>query len=200
MKSTFFAGLLAASASVVTAQYYNQSAPFNLIVASRNSTLNGSTLTACHEGAAIEGLCLGAKNPTSNLFSYNFNTTDDGAASNSTIGAPGYLTYLLHGGNFNFSEPLELSYNPITNVAVPLFTPADSGTAVAFDSHNRLNLQGYLDDRTYPLTYDSTGAYYRWYVCDTDVGYTYKTLAWVMGEFRPENPTCVKVDVIRVFT
>jgi hypothetical protein len=44
------------------------------------------------------------------------------------------------------------------------------------------------------------GSEYRWYVCTTLVtSYTYSTLAWVLGSHSPQNPSCVKVDVVRVF-
>lgn len=57
--SVAFGGLLALT-SGATAQYLNQTAPFALVVISSNTTYNGSTLAACHEGAAIESLCIGA--------------------------------------------------------------------------------------------------------------------------------------------
>lgn len=44
----------------------------------------------------------------------------------------------------------------------------------------------------------STDLVYRWYVCETYYGsYTYKNLAWVLGNKLPQNPSCVKVDVVR---
>lgn len=200
MKASTIAGVVALAASSASAQYLNESAPFQLVILSDNSTINGSTLNPCHEGAAIEGLCLGAQLSSTATGPYNFNSSTYPATANTTIGVPGYLTYVLEGGNFNVSEPLSLSYNPTSNVAVPLFSPESYGTLVAFDDSNKLNIQGYLDDRTYPATVGGTnGAYYRWYVCITNAGYTYTTLAWAMGEYAPENPTCQKVDVQRVF-
>ena len=49
-----YASLLIALAGVSTtaAQYTVQSAPFNLIVTSKNETLNGTGLLAEHSGAA----------------------------------------------------------------------------------------------------------------------------------------------------
>lgn len=66
--------------SEVTAQYTNQSAPFNLVLLSANSTINGSLLSACHEGAAIEGLCLGGLSSESYAqytFNYSAQATPD---------------------------------------------------------------------------------------------------------------------------
>lgn len=201
MKASIITSVLALATSTVSGQYLNQSAPFQLVVLSGNSTINGSTLTPCHEGAAIEGLCLGGQLSSSPTWLYNLNSSSYASSpANTTIGVPGYLTYELEGGNFNVSEPMTLSYNPTSNVAVPLFSPESYGTLVAFDDSAKMNIQGYLDDRVYPPTADGTsGAYYRWYSCTTYAGYTYTTLAWALGEYAPENPTCQKVDVQRVY-
>ena len=51
---TYFATVIAS----VNGQFLNQSAPFNLVLCSANSTYHNSTLSACHEGAAIEALCV----------------------------------------------------------------------------------------------------------------------------------------------
>ncbi|KAG4418069.1 hypothetical protein IFR04_008806 [Cadophora malorum] len=53
----FMAGISSAAMSPQPPKYLVQSTPFNLIVLSSNSTLNGTHLYACHEGAAIQGLC-----------------------------------------------------------------------------------------------------------------------------------------------
>lgn len=37
------------------------------------------------------------------------------------------------------------------------------------------------------------------YICDTYYGYRYTTLAWVLGNAPPQNPTCCAVDVVRQF-
>jgi len=199
--STLIGGLLALAASA-TAQYTNQSAPFYLVLLSSNTTINGTALTACHEGAAIEGLCVGTA-LTSTSVTYNFNTSISDVTYDPSIGEAGYVTYSLVGGNFVESETMILYYTPTTNVALPLFEPVEAdedGIAVAFDEEGKMNIQGYENDTTFPVT-EGTTAYYRWWVCETYYeGYTYQTLAWVMGVSEPENPTCVKVDVLQVFS
>ncbi|KAF7893793.1 hypothetical protein EAF00_007307 [Botryotinia globosa] len=201
MRTSFvLAGLLAA-ATQVTAQYTNQSAPFYLALISLDDSLNGATLSPCHEGAAIEGLCLGPSisSPNATFSTFNFNTSSFDSSFNATIGETGVLTWLLQGSNFNLSSPFGLSYSATSNVAVPLFTPSTTSTTnVAFDEDNLLNIQGYQDDTVSPISF-GTEAYYRWYICETYWGYHYTTLAWVVGEADPQNPTCVKVDVQRVF-
>lgn len=205
MKLTIPTITLALIASTA-AQYDKQSAPFYLILSSENKTVNGQYLSACHEGAAIEALCL-AKAPSPSkpgeiaASTFAFNTSETVVTPNATLGAPGWVTYELRGGNFNLSEPLGLEIEPTTNVALPLFYPgSDRATTMSFDEKNLLNIQGYVRDTVDPPTWGDYVAYYRWYSCMTYyTGYTYVTLTWVLGQGAPQNPTCVKVDVKRVF-
>ena len=195
MRASIFASIFVFVASQVAAQYTNQSAPFYLIVHSKNSTLNGSSLVTCHEGAAIEGLCLnGPITDTNSAYStFQFNT--------SSYGTQGVLTFSLpvNEGTLNVSEPMQLSYNPTSNVAVPLFEPGYGVTYVGFDRSNKMYIQGYIDDTVTPPSVNTSKNYNRWYICQTYAGYSYTTLAWVMGSHSPENPSCVKVDVVREF-
>lgn len=58
----------------------------------------------------------------------------------------------------------------------------------------------YLDDTESPPRDDEAKALYRWYVCESIfIGYNYQTLNWVLGSAKPQNPSCSKVDVKRVF-
>ena len=182
MKTAILA-LVGAIAGVVNAQepFYNiSSKPFHLVVKSAtNKTLDGRTLFACHEGAAIEGLCLGDKK-LSTADVYNFNTSAYTTPTNSAIGDTGILTWLLPTAGQSYSSALSLSANPVSNVAVPLFYPGDTDAQqVAFDNKGLLNIQGSLDDSVFPFNATETKAYYRWYICETYVGYQYTTLAWV---------------------
>lgn len=202
MRSSIILGVLSLAVSQVTAQYYNnQSAPFRLVVKSNNATLNGAGLYPCHEGAAIEGLCLGSKVATDPLGAYTYNlnfSSQSGSVVDPVLGQTGLLTWLLQGGNFNLSSPMELTYSPTTNVAGPLFTPSDSGTFVGFDKANKMFIPQYLDDSVVPAQYLSK-AVYRWAICQTYLGYYYTTLAWIMGSHSADNPSCQKVDIVRVF-
>ena len=101
---------LAASAS---AQDYKQSKPFFLVVHSHDKKYNGTTLGACHEGAAIEGLCPGSplKDSSSGYNVFRFNTTEDEFVADPSLGAEGVLTWELRGSGFNRrSRPLLLQY------------------------------------------------------------------------------------------
>lgn len=69
------------------------------------------------------------------------------------------------------SEPMRLLYSATNNVAVPLFTPSDEFmTLVGFDPQNRMNIQSF-DDSVEPAQSGPLEAYYRWFVCETIVGY-----------------------------
>jgi len=200
MHASIISFVLAFVATQAIAQNLNQSAPFSLVLSSANSTLNGSFLDACHEGAAIEGLCLGG-DPTESYAQYNFNYTaqDPPSSSNAALGTVGILVWELHGGNFNLSSPLSLSISPTSNVAVPLFTPGDDQeTQIGFDKDEKMFIPQYSDDTVVPPLYGPKPLY-RWYVCTTDDTYLYQTLAWVIGEGKPQNPSCQKVEVKREF-
>lgn len=129
---------------------------------------------------------------------YTFNTstfTPDLPAANQS----GTLNYLLSGSNFNVSEPMQLSYSPVTNIAVPLFSPSDEYTQVWFDDLGEMNIHGYVDDTQEGGLQFGERSYKRWFVCETYAGYDYVTLAWVVGGMGPENPSCQGVGVVRVF-
>jgi len=206
----------------------DQSANFNLVIQSSNQTLNGTLLGACHNGAAHEGLCItdGSVEPSSNYVSFQFNTTRNVCTEtnstgtfpvscndppvNATVGQTGGLTWwLLYGGTaspeLRVSQAVSLAYNPTSNVAqVEVGFSENSGFSqyMAFDDKALLNIQNYVDDTLEPgeeyLGYSK--AYYSWYICKTYYsGYRYTALTWVLGPAPPQNPTCEKVDVKRVW-
>lgn len=197
MLKSILASLLTLTVSQVAAQdgpyYGNQSAPFYLVLKSENTTINGSYLSACHEGAAIEGLCLTPPSTSEYLhFTYNTSSYDPSATS-------GLLTWLLPAGNLNVSSSMRLSYGPASNVATPVIFPNDiDGTFVNFTAENQLGIKSYQDD-TKPLPNYGEETVFRWYACMTYYGYLYHTLAWVMGKGEPQNPTCQKVEVFRIW-
>jgi len=184
---------LATAVASVSAQYLNQSAPFQLQLVSEDAELNGQHLASCHEGAAIESLCLYnvTKSP---VYYYNYSDTPSFKSTS------GYLTYLLQGANFAVFEPLGFTYNIASNVAVPMFSPAEGGELIAFDESDLLYIPAGVDDTQNPINpSDARQNLYRWYICTTYEGYTYQTLSWVLGKFQPQNPTCCPVNVRRIF-
>jgi hypothetical protein len=201
MRSSFIAGLLALTSSAFAQDTYwsNQSAPFHLVIKSKNDTLNGKYLGACHEGAAIEGFCV-ASASNENYATFNYNTS-----AQETPPVSGLLTWSLQigggsGGSLqNVSSAMRFSYNPASNLALPLLFPGNSDyTLVSFDKDGKLGISAYQDD-TKPLPNYNSTVNYRWYVCTTYYGYLYQTLAWTLGSHSPQNPTCQKVDVYRKF-
>ena len=101
------------------------------------------------------------------------------------------------------SQPLTFYTDFSTNVVLPLFYPSDeSAQQLAFDQKNLLTLFSYVDDSKNPPVTNKVRALKNWYVCQTYyLGYQYQTLAWVAGgsDAKPQNPTCIKVDVQRKF-
>ncbi|KAH8748346.1 hypothetical protein BGZ57DRAFT_915978 [Hyaloscypha finlandica] len=198
MQTSILSLVLVLGAFQVVAQYTNQSAPFNLVLCSSNATLNGALLGACHEGAAIEGLCpsIGG-NASASYNQFNFNYTSK-QTPDPVFGITGLLTWELRGGNFNLSSPMSISTSLTSNVAVPLFTPGTQFTLIGFDNDNMLFIPQYYDDTVVPPKFGSK-LLQRWYACTTQDTYLYTTLAWVIGTQPPENPSCQKVEVKRVF-
>lgn len=92
--------------------------------------------------------------------------------------------------------------DPSTNVALPLFQPSYDTTYVTFEKETQeLAIAAFYDDTKTP---PKSGTYIRknWYVCQTQyLGYQYQTLNWVIGTGKaiPQNPSCVKVQVVRKF-
>ena len=106
----FTIGSLAAVLAIIastSAQNYDQSKPFFLVVQSHDSKFNGTALEAGHEGAAIEGLCPGAPpNATVNYNTFQLNNTDDEFLVDSSLGTPGVLTWNLPSGNLTCMSEL----------------------------------------------------------------------------------------------
>jgi hypothetical protein len=93
--------------------------------------------------------------------------------------------------------------DPSTNVALPLFEPGYETQNVAFEqSTGAMAIFSYLDDTVTPPTVDKVRVLKNWYVCEYYFsGYVYHTLNWVLGDAsaKPQNPSCVKVQVHRKF-
>jgi hypothetical protein len=200
----------------------DQSANFNLVIQSKNKTLDGKFLGACHDGAAFEGLCaVGGVDSHNNYVSFQFNTTryictETNSTGTFTIpctGDPvdpalqtGLITWWLpFNDNQRVSQAFFLEYVPWSNVAMTQieFGPYEgSGTYVAFDKKGLLNILQYQDDRLEPGNeyLPKPRPLYNWYICNTYwSGYSYVTLTWVLGGGAPQNPTCQKVNIKRVF-
>ncbi|KAL2205924.1 hypothetical protein CC79DRAFT_1369363 [Sarocladium strictum] len=191
--------LLAAIAGLASAQNDVQSKPFRLELCSDDKSLNGKGLTACHTGAAIESLCLYDGKGSD----FRFNTTKGDTAQAKGYTPSGELIFNLPlSDKSSVSSAMSFSIEASTNVAIPLFMPGDSPAQyVAFDKKSgALRVFSYIDDTKKPVKNTGARALNRWYICSTNYsGYTYKTLSWVYGKDKPQNPSCKKVDVKRKF-
>src|SRR5579871_3750417 len=104
-------------------------------------------------------------------------------------------------GPANESEAMFMDYNPSSNIAIPMFSPtSENAQIVDFNDNNNMYIPAGGDDMLVPPNTNAPPNLTRWYVCETNVGYNYTTLAWLLGDDSlPENSSCVKVDVKRVF-
>lgn len=195
-------------AAAINAQFYNEtSKPFQLVLISDDTTVNGTTLSACHTGAALESLCLSSGNSVSNPNSiapatFNFNTSTDPFTPDAKLGTPGILTWTLETSSGSIPSSVHFDYDPTTDITVPILFPgSESPQLLAFDDQARLNVQGSIDWTANPPNATATVVgFYKWYACQTYFsGYMYNNLAWGLGAGKPENPTCVSVGVTRVF-
>ncbi|KAF9701681.1 hypothetical protein EKO04_000296 [Ascochyta lentis] len=198
----------AALSAVTAAQgYYDvQSTGFRLIIKSSNSTLNGTALGACHQGAAIEGLCPTGEtvqDPPSSYTTFYHNVSSANDQKPNAADVDGILSWILRaGGNLTVPSAMSMNPTPNSNVVNPTFYPGVSeSTVIAFDTDGCTYISTWLDDTVSPPSYyDPPRKVKNWYVCLTRWSYLYQTLSWKVGVTgQPQNPSCQKVDVVRVF-
>ncbi len=198
-----------------------QSKPCKLVLDSEDGSINGKTISSCHSGAAIEGLCIGESAPDA-YSTYYLNTTQGSTGSPvQGYSDSGKLVWNLPVRKSNCpsftslavtnlcgyiegqaeSEAMEFYYDPSTNVAHPLFEPSYTATYVAFsDEDSEMAIFSYVDDTVNPPKAGPFKALKQWYACTTYYsGYSYFTLNWAVGNGKPQNPSCVKTEVKRVF-
>lgn len=195
--------LFAASASAIS-QLDTPSPKFHLMLQSKNATLNGTVLIACHAGAATKALC------TTNMTIHDqpnhqltfYHNTSSASSANTTVDQPGLLCYdQLVNGNEPIPSVMSLPYSAASNVSLPIITPgSQSGRVmVVFDKFGRMGVRQAKKYTTYTPT-QMKKTVRQWHVCITNWAYRYETLAWVDGKNqKAQNPTCQKVEVKRVF-
>ncbi|KAI2610836.1 uncharacterized protein GGS25DRAFT_529814 [Hypoxylon fragiforme] len=197
--STF--GLASAQAT-----YLNQSAPFNLVLTSANSTFNGVKLQACHSGAAVESFCVGQTSSDPMFQTFFFNGSSEPPQDASHL-PTGLLTWTFTGGVpvFTSSTAMTFFYNQASNLAFPLIWPSqDNALPISFTEEDGLLAVGVNinDALSPPQPYEDYIAYLtgRWAICKTYwQGYGYEALQWVLGDQEPQNPSCQRVTVKRVW-
>ncbi|GAB0135711.1 hypothetical protein EsDP_00004038 [Epichloe bromicola] len=176
-----------------------QSKPFKLIVRSEDKELNGRAFGTCSEkidGMSLSSMCLINSTGTFDS-SAIFHLVTEQDAQSGPGGVAGYLIYYIH------KNPQSMSFFnfPSSNVALTLFySGIGSGQPVGFDEHQQMNYVAAFDDTTSPPS-ASTRVLKNWYFCTTRymTEQPLQTLNWVIGIAKPQNPSCVKVDVERQF-
>ncbi|KAI1139978.1 hypothetical protein F5Y05DRAFT_337674 [Hypoxylon sp. FL0543] len=191
--------------ALAQSNYPNQSAPFNLVLSSDNSTLNGQKLTACHSGAAVESFCLDESVSTPEFQTFYFNASAE-PTTNPGYLPSGLLTWTFTGGEpaFTQSTAMTFMYNPASNLAFPLIWPSDADAQpISFTAEGLLGVGANINDAVSPpepfenyITYLTD----RWAICTTYwQGYQYVALQYVLGVEKPQNPSCQSVTVQRVW-
>ncbi|KAF2036728.1 hypothetical protein EK21DRAFT_106045 [Setomelanomma holmii] len=208
MKTTLPVLTLAAAASAQNSYYNITSKPFQLVLTSADGSIS-DTVSACHTGAGLESLCLSNSNTTSkpaptNYDTFNFNSSiySQAPTNHTDLGVPGILTWFLPTANAgNVPSSVYFNYDPSTDSAVPIMiSGSDRPQALAFNDQDELIVQSYVDWTADPPKAGDVVGLKRWYACQTYfAGYQYENLVWGLGDHEPENPTCVAVDVKRVF-
>ena len=193
------ATLFTAAVGLVSAYDDVQSKPFTLSLISSDKKVDGSTIGACHTGAGFESLCYG-KGQGQTLY-FNASQYDEHKPNPNGHNIDGKLIFNLPIGNgAPVSSPMSFQYDYSTNVVIPMFTVTDDVTYVSFNDKGYMVLHGYVDDTVTPPKPGPSRELPRWYACTTYyTAYTYPTLSWVMGNGKPENPSCVPVTVKRTF-
>ncbi|KAH7396588.1 hypothetical protein DE146DRAFT_42400 [Phaeosphaeria sp. MPI-PUGE-AT-0046c] len=209
MKTAIFIATLVTAAS---AQYWNiSSKPFQIRLRSEDGSID-DTVSACHTGAALESLCLSNSvtpskpNPIP-YDNFTFNTSIyEQPVPDTKFATPGILTWVIPANPPSLPSPiwssLGFNYDAFVNFASPLLSTGTSNSQTfSFNEQDELILVSYTDWSTNPPkpAHPAIGLQ-RWYACQTNnAGYQYETLVWGLGEGAPMIPSCVRVNVKRVF-
>jgi hypothetical protein len=205
--------ILGCVALTLAQEFAFRSPPFNLIYLSYDPNVNGTLISTCHEGAAIDGMCGTDSRGLPSLverqvFTHNTSYEFKGKPDPDSPGALSW-TWTL-GSNKTVESIMAFQYMPSSNVAHLNFMPRSpiSVTAVSFDPCDNMYIQRVVDDTVVPPPPASGDQSisrlpikdYHWYICQNVGRYGYMSLSWKVGAVgRPQNPTCKKVMVKRIF-
>jgi len=84
-----------------------------------------------------------------------------------------------------------MAFSNKSSYQIPTFGYASFETA----SKVSFNEQNYLGTPE-----GSNAKYDKWYICDIDGGLTYPSIVWSSGPATPPLSSCVKVDILRVWS
>lgn len=166
------------------------------------------TLGACHEGAAIEGLCLSESRfddigPSRYPFYHIVSNSQNPAANAFDI--PGTMIWILQTTEWAVPSAMHFFSQSDTNQQNMIFTPSVESTSyVSFDKAGRMYRQKDSNgDWIAPDTRNSSESSTRhesWYICLTHYNYAITSLVWVDGDAPiPQDSTCQSVGVQRLW-
>jgi hypothetical protein len=158
------------------------------------------TLSSCHQGAGIEGLCLGGPIASPPLAPYYHNVLSPAVpGANNTDGT---LCYDLPIAQGPVPSTMRLFTSVTSNVAFPILLPGWSDpSTVMFEEGGSMYIPTSFDDTVSPAVYLQSPLHLKkWYICLATWAYTYNSLICTIGiKSEPQNPACQYVEVIRVF-
>lgn len=140
--------------------------------------------------------------PPSPYTTFYHNVSSFANQSAGAANADGPLSWTLRISNLTVPSAMFLSIFSQSNVANPTFYPGTTKyDVIAFDEYGSAYISATLDDTVSPPTYFSPSLKVKnWYICYTRWSYLYYTLSWKVGlTGEPQNPSCQKVDIVRVF-
>lgn len=165
-----------------------------------------TALGACHQGAAIEGLCPTGEtvqDPPESYTTFYHNVSSAADQKPNAANVDGVLSWILRAsGNLTVPSAMNMAPSLSSNIVNPTFYPGDSPYAlIAFEDNGCTYISTAMDDTVSPPAYyNPNRKLNNWYICLTRWSYLYQTLSWKVGVTgQPQNPSCQKVDVIRVF-
>jgi len=176
--------------------YHDPSALFLILTDSSHA------LGACHWSSTYEGLCLTDDTTAtharpSTTFYHNVSSYYDDTQ--------GILNWPLSlwGRDDPVSSAMHFEFVVGTNLVNMVFTPGtDTYQLVCFEEGSASMYIAIAEDDTgkAPDWFDPPKKVKNWYMCTMRHGSTLRSLAWKIGFVgEPQNPTCSKVDVVRVW-
>ncbi|KAF2818498.1 hypothetical protein CC86DRAFT_413824 [Ophiobolus disseminans] len=184
--------LVALAATAAEAIFDIKSSAFCLVLRSGDTEIDGTVLGACHQGAMERSLCqtkLRLQDPAEpgTFFYHKVKSPYQPNANN----IHGSVVFTLEGGNFQqdllmkFQSPRDKN----ADLSISIFGGGQSFTAVNFDNDGKMH------------RWENGVQLYNWYICQIGYNYPGYPLSWKNGPGTelPQNPTCKKVEVVRVF-
>ena len=169
-------------------------------------THHSQVIGACHQGAALEGLCPTDDTPGSQPQPYTtfyHNVSSYSGQLPNADDTQGMLYWTLHANNGALIVPSAMRFwiNPTSNVAIMMFAPGDSQyNLVSFEAGSGAMYIPLRHDENTGQSIDPPIKLKNWYMCKSAYSARLITMVWRIGtKGEPDDPTCYRVDVKRVW-